>query len=183
MTRKGQIRDMIRLRHRKALFPLCKDRSGITLVEVIVNLALMGIFMMAAVFVITTSLRVFDRMQSLSRAMMVSNMILDQMTDELDSVMAEMPDEIPDKISDEIPEKIQDTIRGLQDKSRKPGSNVYLGFEIQRLVCLRPRPEEHPEVFRIDLTLYLERTGMTYETYRYVKTFQNADSDEILEEE
>lgn len=191
MTRKGQIRDTIRLRQRKSLYPLWKDRSGITLVEVIVNLALMGILMMAAVFVITTSLRVFDRMQSLSRAMMVSNMILDQMTDELDSVMAEMPDEIPDKIldkipdkiSDEIPEKIQDTIRRLQDKSRKPGSNVYLGFEIQHLVCLRPRPEEHPDVFRIDLTLYLERTGMTYETYRYVKTFQNADSDEILEED
>lgn len=160
---------------RKSLSALWKETSGITLVEVIVNIALLSVFMMTAVFVITTSLRVFDRMQSLSRAVMVSNMILDQMTDELDRIADEMPDEISNEIVDEI--------RRLQEKSRIPGSNVYLGFEIEHLDCLQPRPEEHPEVFRIDLTLYLERTGMTYETYRYVKTFQYEDSNEILEED
>lgn len=171
----------MKLFKRNSLSAFWKDTSGITLVEVIVNFALMGMFMMAAVFVITTSLRLFDRMQSVSRAVMVSNVILDQIADELYDINE--LDRVDDLAENEIPDMMQDVISELMEKSRKPGSNVYLGFEIEYLTCLRPRPEECPEVFRIDLTLYLKRTGMRYETYRYVKILQNADNDEILEED
>lgn len=151
------------------------DSSGITLVEMVVSLALMSLFMMAAVFVVTTGLRLFDRMQSVSRAVMVSNVILDQMAEELEGILASDDDEILDQI--------QETAEQMQEKSSRPGTNVYLGFKIEQLSCSRPSPEEYPEVFRIDLTLYLERSGMRYETFRYVKLFQNVDDNEILDED
>lgn len=60
-----------------------KEKSGITLVELIVAFALIGLFMTAASFVLTSSLRLFTRMQSVSSAVTVSDILLDKIAGEI----------------------------------------------------------------------------------------------------
>lgn len=69
---------------------LWKEKSGITLVELIVAFALMGLFMTAASFVLTSSLRLFTRMQSVSSAVTVSDILLDKIAGEISA--AKQPD-------------------------------------------------------------------------------------------
>lgn len=58
-------------------------KAGTTLVELIVTFALIGIFMTAAASMLTSSLRLFTRMQSTSRAILVSDNLLDKITGEI----------------------------------------------------------------------------------------------------
>ena len=58
-----------------------KEKSGITLVELIVAFALIGLFMTAASFVLTSSLRLFTRMQSVSSAVTVRDVYKRQLRD------------------------------------------------------------------------------------------------------
>lgn len=60
-----------------------KNVRGMTLVELIVTLALMGIFMTAVSLLITSGARMLYRMQSVSNAVVVSELILGKVTGEI----------------------------------------------------------------------------------------------------
>lgn len=60
-----------------------RDSSGLTLVELIVTFALIGMFMTAATFVLSNSLRMFQRMESTSKAVTVSDLLLDKISGEI----------------------------------------------------------------------------------------------------
>lgn len=62
---------------------LFKDRSGMTLVELIVTFALIGIFMTAASFVLSSSLQLFTRMKATADAVTVSDLLLDKIAGEI----------------------------------------------------------------------------------------------------
>lgn len=59
------------------------SNAGLTLVELIVTFALIGIFMVSATFVLSNSLRMFQRMESTSKAVTVSDLILDKISGEI----------------------------------------------------------------------------------------------------
>lgn len=59
------------------------DRRGMTLVELIVTFALLGLFMTAASSMLTSTLQLFTRMQATSRAITVSDMLLDKISGEI----------------------------------------------------------------------------------------------------
>lgn len=65
------------------------DKSGTTLVELIVTFALIGLFMTAATGMLTSSLQMFGRMQATSSAITVSDLILDKVSGEI--VAADIP--------------------------------------------------------------------------------------------
>lgn len=71
-----------KVRKRKIKYCL-RGQDGVTLVELIVTFAMIGLFMTAAAFMITSSLRLFTRMQATSRAITVSDMILDKVAGEI----------------------------------------------------------------------------------------------------
>lgn len=60
-----------------------RDRRGVTLVELIVTFALIGLFMTAATSMLTSTLKLFTRMQATSRAITVSDMLLDKIAGEI----------------------------------------------------------------------------------------------------
>lgn len=60
-----------------------KDCRGVTLVELIVTFALIGLFMTAATSMLTSTLKLFTRMQATSRAITVSDMLLDKIAGEI----------------------------------------------------------------------------------------------------
>lgn len=64
-----------------------REQRGTTLVELIVTFALIGLFMAAASVMMTTSLRLFTRMQATSRAVTVSDMILDKVAGEISAAV------------------------------------------------------------------------------------------------
>lgn len=71
-------------KERKRKIKYClRGQDGVTLVELIVTFAMIGLFMTAAAFMITSSLRLFTRMQATSRAITVSDMILDKVAGEI----------------------------------------------------------------------------------------------------
>lgn len=67
---------------RKKIGNISKN-AGLTLVELIVTFALIGIFMVSATFVLSNSLRLFQRMESTSKAVTVSDLILDKISGEI----------------------------------------------------------------------------------------------------
>lgn len=64
-------------------------KSGTTLVEMIVTFALLAIFMMSATFMIISGLNLFARMQSDTKAVVVSDLLLDKIVGEITA--AEVP--------------------------------------------------------------------------------------------
>lgn len=62
-----------------------KNKKGMTLVELIVGFALVGIFMASAVVVLSSSMRVFVRANNLAHAQTVADMLLETITSELSS--------------------------------------------------------------------------------------------------
>lgn len=60
-----------------------KNNKGMTLVELIVGFALTGIFMAAAVIVLSSSMRVFVRANNVAHAQTVTDMLFETMTSEL----------------------------------------------------------------------------------------------------
>ncbi|MCR1840463.1 PilW family protein [Murimonas intestini] len=62
-----------------------KNKKGMTLVELIVGFALVGIFMASAVVVLSSSIHVFVRANSLAHAQTVADMLLETITSELSS--------------------------------------------------------------------------------------------------
>lgn len=76
---------------KRTLNPI-KGNAGITLVELIVTFALIGLFMTAASFVLSNSLRMFQRMESTSKAVTVSDLILDKISGEIAAADVERAD-------------------------------------------------------------------------------------------
>ncbi len=72
---------------RKKIEYCVREQRGTTLVELIVTFALIGLFMAAASVMMTTSLRLFTRMQATSRAVTVSDMILDKVAGEISAAV------------------------------------------------------------------------------------------------
>lgn len=67
------------------------ENSGMTLVEVMVTFVLIGIFMTAATFMATQSIRMFTQMRASSDAVTVSDLILDKIAGEI--AAANIPEE------------------------------------------------------------------------------------------
>ena len=65
------------------------NRRGSTLVEVIVTFALVGMFLLAATTAVSAAMNAFYRMESLSRAIVVSDTILDKAQGELSLASAD----------------------------------------------------------------------------------------------
>ena len=65
------------------------NRRGSTLVEVIVTFALIGMFLLAATTAVSAAMNAFYRMESLSRAIVVSDTILDKAQGELSLASAD----------------------------------------------------------------------------------------------
>ena len=65
------------------------NRRGSTLVEVIVTFALIGMFLLAATTAVYAAMNAFYRMESLSRAIVVSDTILDKAQGELSLASAD----------------------------------------------------------------------------------------------
>ena len=59
------------------------NKKGTTLVEMIVTFVLVGLFLLAASTALTAGMNVFYRMQAVSRAIVVSDTILDKAQGEL----------------------------------------------------------------------------------------------------
>ena len=68
---------------------LKKNRSGATLVEVMVTFALIGLFLLAATTAVSAAMNAFYRMEAISRAIVVSDTILDKAEGELSGAMAD----------------------------------------------------------------------------------------------
>lgn len=196
---------------------LRKDKSGVTLVELIVTFALIGLFMTAASFVLTSSIRLFTRMQSVSSAVTVSDVLLDKIAGEISA--ARQPnmnkDDVAfdhggyyiwmgkDKDSEWItmwnrsgspmaiyaePDgalclKYYETVRGSVGAETTDSTKtvpemdwhfdkgVYMGYRITKLTFTREEPENYPNVIRIDLEIHNDRTGFTYQTFRYAECY------------
>ena len=65
------------------------NRRGSTLVEVIVTFALIGMFLLAVTTAVSAAMNAFYRMESLSRAIVVSDTILDKAQGELSLASAD----------------------------------------------------------------------------------------------
>lgn len=65
------------------------DKRGSTLVEVMVTFALIGMFLLAAVTAVSAAMNAFYRMEAISRAIVVSDTILDKAQGELSPAMAD----------------------------------------------------------------------------------------------
>ena len=68
---------------KQKLLAFRKKTAGVTLVELIVTFALIGMFMTAASFMLTSSLRLFIQLQSVSGAVTVSDVLLDKIAGEI----------------------------------------------------------------------------------------------------
>lgn len=100
------------------------DRRGATLVELIVTFALLGLFMTAAASMLTSTLQLFTRMQATSRAITVSDMLLDKISGEITAAILP-PNESTDgyyfwlQPKDKAPEKKSRWVV-FQNRSRSP---------------------------------------------------------------
>ena len=65
------------------------NRKGATLIEVIVTFALIGLFLLAATTAVSAAMNAFYRMQAISRAIVVSDTILDKAEGELSLASAD----------------------------------------------------------------------------------------------
>lgn len=82
-------------RMRRTTNGVMRNENGTTLVELLVTFALIGIFMAAATAMLTSSLRLFERMQTTSSAITVSDLILDKVAGEITA--ADLPESEGDK--------------------------------------------------------------------------------------
>lgn len=190
-----------------------------TLVELIVTFALIGLFMTASSFVLTSSLRLFTHMQSVSSAVTVSDVLLDKIAGEI--AAAKEPNMNQDEVAfdyggyyvwlgkDDESEwitmwnrsgsplaiyaepdgalclKYYETVRGEVGTEFKADSvkvpemdwhfdpGVYMGYHITEggLTFTREDPDDHPNVIRIDLEITNDRTGFTYQAFRYAECY------------
>lgn len=68
---------------KKRLQNISDNKAGVTLVELIVTFSLIGIFMAAASFMLSSSIQLFTRMQATSSAVTVSDFLLDKIAGEI----------------------------------------------------------------------------------------------------
>lgn len=80
-----------RMKHRLKLsvIRLKDNRRGATLVEIMVTFALIGLFLLAATTAVSAAMNAFYRMEAISRAIVVSDTILDKAEGELSGAMAD----------------------------------------------------------------------------------------------
>lgn len=169
--------------------PGLRSSEGTTLVELIVTLALTGLFLMAAVAFMVSSLRLVWRMETASRAEAVSDLLLQKIAAEITSSGGAQ--ERMDAVDVEEGRLV---IRGGRKEAdwdvsqMDPDSggddwrfddSVYSGYEIASLTLLQPRPDTHPNVIRIDLTLYNPRWKVTFSASRYAKYEQREQEDRL----
>ena len=76
-------------RQKNIITRLKKNRTGATLVEVMVTFALIGLFLLAATTAVSAAMNAFYRMEAISRAIVVSDTILDKAEGELSGAMAD----------------------------------------------------------------------------------------------
>lgn len=183
-----------------------RENAGMTLVELIVVFALVGIFMVAATFMLTASLRMFERMQATSQAVTVSDLILDKISGEIAAAENEkggyyfwleketdaswtafcnrsgspisMFAENGELILKYYEMASQSQKTNLNEIDWRFDKNVYMNYKISHLGFSFPDFSNHPTVVKIDLTLTNQRTGYEYQTTRYAENYNfDFDSD------
>lgn len=171
-----------------------KDCSGMTLTELIVTFALMGIFMAAATFMITSSLRMFTRTKHTANAVIVSNLLLDKITGEISSAV--LPAEGKNGYYFWLEDSGKSGWVAFESRTRNPTAmyvsdgklflrdyndltetdwhfddKVYMGYRIAKLSFSQPEPVGHANVIKVDLELRHDRTGFTYHAKQYAKNY------------
>ncbi len=188
---------------------LNSSQDGIAMVELLAGMVLTGILMTAGIFVFTTCMKFFERMESEAAARKVSDLILETISGEIAASV--IPEELigdgggfwlsedgteltcydhsgrrmtvcASEYDEDLEEggglvmwyqeNTADVLESESDpaslwKDEKFDKTAYMGFRITKLLFSRPTPESHPEVIRIDLTLYDPRTGAEYSTNTY----------------
>lgn len=86
---KHRIKRRMNHRLRDIITHLKDNRRGTTLVEVMVTFALIGLFLLAATTAVSAAMNTFYRMEAISRAIVVSDTILDKAEGELSGAMAD----------------------------------------------------------------------------------------------
>lgn len=142
------------------------EANGMTLVELIVALALTGMFAACAVMMLSSSLRLHTRIQAISDAVIVSHLLLDRIAEEISAA------DIPAKGEDST--AIPEFLDAGQWTDRYCEERYYLGYYIENLSFSRDEPDMHPEVIRIDLTLKNSKTGFQYTAFQYTKNYNYA---------
>lgn len=170
------------------------DCSGVTLTELIITFALMGIFMTAASFMITSSLQMFTRTRNTANAVMVSNLLLDKITGEISAAI--LPADGKSGYYFWLEDSTESEWVVFESRSGSPvamyvshgrlfvkdyddlsetdwhfDDMVYMGYQITRLTFSQPEPADHANVIQIDLELSHERTGFVYRTRQYAKNY------------
>lgn len=142
------------------------EADGMTLVELIVALALTGMFAVCAVMMLSSGMRLHTRIQAISDAAIVSQLLLDRIAEEISAA------DIPAKGegSGAIPEFLD----AGQWTDRYCEERYYLGYYIENLSFSRDEPDMHPGVIRIDLTLRNSKTGFQYTAFQYTKNYNYA---------
>lgn len=138
------------------------ESQGMTLVEVIVAFGLTGMFLACAVIMLSSGLKMYARVQSISDAVLVSQQLLDRIAGEISA--ADRPAE--GAAGDHV--WLEDGERDYDDINRHFDKDMYLGYHIENLSFSREEPETFPEVVRIDLTIRNDLTGFEYSTWTVV---------------
>lgn len=142
------------------------EANGMTLVELIVALALTGMFAACAVMMLSSGLRLYTRIQAISDAAIVGQLLLDRIAGEISA--ADIP------VTGEGSEAIPEFLDAGQWSDRYFDERYYLGYYIENLSFSRDEPDAHPGVVRIDLTLKNSKTGFQYTAFQYTKNYNCA---------
>ncbi|MGN0159377.1 MAG: prepilin-type N-terminal cleavage/methylation domain-containing protein [Brotaphodocola sp.] len=137
-------------------------RKGVTMVEMIVVMMMIGIFLPMISMVFDLEICMAERMADANRVSVISEMILERISDEISR-------------------------RGLPEQEKTAEfcedlflDDFYMGYEVNELTFQKEEPMLHPDVVRIDLTLMNRRSKAVYRTCRYVKMNDVQTEDEIM---
>lgn len=174
--------------HRK--MDLTEDNRGVTLTEMVVTFALIGIFMAAAVSVISSAVLTHSELTASMYAQSVGEMLLDKVTGELAAARsddewgilmgstAEWPKEetygnsvvFHDREGRPVTCTVQDGMLCLhyEDSDWTLDSKAYMGFRITQMQ-IKKRNEKN--ILEVSFKIKNLKTGFEYSTFRCTKCY------------
>jgi Tfp pilus assembly protein PilE len=157
---------------------LKKDNKGITLAELIVTFALMGIFLSAVAMVISSSVVLHSELTDAMYAMSVGETLLDKVTGELAYAMPEGNQAMTlgentvsfcDREGRQADFSVEDGLLVMETPvSWKMDAKAYMGYRITGMQVQRLNEEN---VLEVTIQLKNLKTGYEYTASRTVKSF------------
>lgn len=144
-----------------------KDNHGFTLVEMVVTLTLIGILTPLIFSVLDAGIRISQRMMDANRAAVIAEIILDRVSDRISQ-------------NEEL-EVCLDTKDAAALCEGLFADEFYMGYEVEELHAEIEKPDQHPEVLRLDLTLKHRRSKAVHRAFRYMEIYDAQNPDEGAE--